>query len=216
MKKRLLICFWGRVSECISQVKENFNKIFHSYEIDYLISTWSTENLILSDFDYVIASKSPSKEDLDSMRFPYCRQIKNVPEWHVMRFGHYAQFYHNFNIVNFLKQNKIKYDFLARTRTDVFFETSFNFEDNINSECCFLPEIYWNSKGVGINENFIIGKFDYVMKSLNIENFESFFPVVEQSWNPETMHQSLILLNDCRYSEFSCDTYTLLPTRKFK
>ena len=70
MKKKLLICFWGRVSDYISQVKENFNRIFHSYEIDYLISTWSDEHLILSDYDYVIASKSPSKGDLDSIGFP--------------------------------------------------------------------------------------------------------------------------------------------------
>jgi len=156
--------------------------------------------------------KSPTKEYLDEIEFPYTQQIKSVPEWHGARLGHYAQFYHNYKIYEFLENNNLEYDVLVKTRTDLVFTA--NLKININSDMCYVPEIYWPSKGVGINDHFILGKFSYVKKSLRIENFNEFFSLVENNWNPETIHQKLILKNECKYSEFPCSTYLLLPDRK--
>jgi len=208
----ILICYWGLSRGDISISIDNYLKMFDGHKVDFLLSTWDDQEIDDSRFKYVMKHKSPTKEYLDEIEFPYTQQIKSVPEWHGARLGHYAQFYHNYKIYEFLENNNLEYDVLVKTRTDLVFTA--NLKININSDMCYVPEIYWPSKGVGINDHFILGKFSYVKKSLRIENFNEFFSLVENNWNPETIHQKLILKNECKYSEFPCSTYLLLPDRK--
>jgi hypothetical protein len=51
---------------------------------------------------------------------------------------------------------------------------------------------------------------------INIDTFEEFLPIIENSWNPETVNKNLILGNNCSYLEFPCDSYLILPDRKMK
>ena len=209
---KTLIFFWGKTNGQFNLVIDNFKKIFSNSEIEFGISTWDDQNFDESIFTYVIKSKQPTNDFLNEIKFPYTQQIKNVPEWHNIRIGHYSQFYHNFKISEFLHSNNLNYDVLIKSRTDLLFETDFNF--NFENNICYVPQIYWGSKGVGINDHFICGKYEYLKKSLFMYNLESFFPIIENSWNPETIHQNLILINEGRYVEFDCKSYTLLPDRK--
>lgn len=209
---KTLICLWGQIRDDLNITINSIKKIIPEGEFDLLISTWDDQAFDESIFKYIIKSPSPSKEYLDSIKFPYTMQIKNVSEWHGVRTGHYAQFFHNYKIYQFLKSNSFDYDNLVQSRTDLVFDTDFIF--NFNQDICYVPEIYWSSRGVGINDHFICGKYGYIKNSIAIENFEQFFHVIENSWNPETVRQRLIIGNNCRYTEFNCKSYLLLPDRK--
>lgn len=211
--KKGLVCMWGMNRYPLSILQEKIKSQFLGLELDFLISTW-TDCVIDADFKYVIQHTSPTDEYLDELKFPYTLQLKGNKEWWPLRKGCYAQFFHNYKIVEFLKQNNIKYDVLIKTRTDLSFETEFDF--NFDLDICYLPKIYWNSVGVGVNDHFICGKYSYLLKSLEIKNFEDFFKTIETSWNPETVHQSLLVNNNAECKEFSCNSYILLPDRKMK
>lgn len=209
---KTLIFLWGKTSEQLNLVVDNFKKVFSDSEIDFGISTWDNQHFDESLFKYVIKTEEPTQDFLDKIKFPYTLQIKNVPEWHNIRFGHYSQFYHNFKISEFLASNVFNYDVFGKSRADLIFETNYKFDFTRN--ICFLPEIYWASKGVGINDHFICGKYEYLKKCLFMDKFESFFSTIENSWNPETIHQKLISNNQGSYVEFDCQSYKLLPDRK--
>lgn len=209
---KALICLWGQIRFDLNIVIQHISKILPECEYDLLISTWEDQVFDESVFKYIIKSASPTKELLDKIGFPYTIQIKNVNEWHGLRFGHYAQFYHNYKISQLINSNNFDYDILVKSRTDLVFETNFIF--NFKSDICYVPQIYWGSKGVGINDHFVCGGFDYVKKCINMEIFEDFFPTIESSWNPETVQQKLIMGNQCFYTEFDCESYMLLPDRK--
>lgn len=209
--KNTLVCLWGLTKFDLTDTVIGLKNIFGD-NIDFLISTWDDQLFNEEYFKFILKSKSPTKEYLDEIGFPFTQQIKNVPEWHSVRFGHYAQFYHNFKILQFLNDNSLNYDILVKSRTDVVFETDFNFDFSIDK--CYIPEIYWASKGVGINDHFICGDFSYLKESLHIENFEEFFEIVENTWNPETILQKLLLSNNSNIMEFKCSSYLLLPDRK--
>jgi hypothetical protein len=167
-----------------------------------------------NQFKYILRYPSPTLEYLNNINFPFTQQIKNFPEWHGVRLGHYAQFFHNYEISKFIGDNKLEYDILVKSRCDLVFDKNFNFDFSV--DMCYVPEIYWGSKGVGINDHFICGKFSYVNKSLKMESFTEFFNIIESSWNPETANQKLIINNGSKYFEFSCTSYKLLPDRKMK
>lgn len=209
---KALVFFWGQIRDDISKTIDNLYKNFPNLNLDFSITTWDNQIFDESLFKNIIITKCPNREYLDNIQFPFTQQIKNVPEWHNIRIGHYSQFYHNFKISEFLHSNNLNYDVLIKSRTDLLFETDFNF--NFENDICYVPQIYWGSKGVGINDHFICGKYEYLKKSLFMYNLESFFPIIENSWNPETIHQNLILINEGRYVEFDCKSYTLLPDRK--
>lgn len=209
---KALVFLWGQIRDDISKTIDNLYKNFPNLDLDFSITTWDNQIFDESLFKNIIRTECPSQKYLDNIQFPYTQQIKNVPEWHSVRIGHYSQFYHNFKISEFLAENNFNYDVLIKSRADLIFETDFDFD--FSADICYVPQIYWPSKGVGINDHFICGKYQYLKKSLYMYNFESFFPIVENSWNPETIHQKLILINEGRYVEFGCKSYTLLPNRK--
>jgi hypothetical protein len=208
----ILICYWGLSRGDISISIDNYLKMFEGHKVDFLLSTWDDQEIDESRFKYILKHKSPTKEYLDEIKFPYTQQIKFVPAWHGSRLGHYAQFYNNYKIYEFINNNDLNYDVLVKTRTDLVFST--NIEFDFTTDMCYVPEIYWPSRGVGINDHFILGKFSYLKKALKIDNFQNFFHNIENNWNPESVHQKLILDNDCKYSEFHCSSYLLLPDRK--
>lgn len=209
---KALIFLWGQIRYDLNDTIDSINKILPKCEYDLFISTWEDQIFDESIFKYVIKSPPPTKELLDNIGFPYTKQIKNYSEWHGFRFGHYAQFFHNYKISKLLNSNNFNYDVLIKSRTDLVFETDFSFDFNQN--ICYVPKIYWGSKGVGINDHFVCGKFDYLKKCINMESFEGFFSTIENSWNPETTQQNLIIGNQCYYTEFDCNSYMLLPDRK--
>jgi hypothetical protein len=214
---KLLLCFWGLYrNNNIDEIIENYKRLLPNYDIDFLISTWDSQPIDTDKFKYVIKTPDPTVESVKESGFPYTLQAKNCEGRDHMRIGHYAQFFHNFLIVKYIKDNNLssEYQYLAKSRCDVLFNTDFDFI--INDDICYLPEIYWPSRGVGINDNFLFGRFDYIMKSINMNKFEDFFETVERSWNPETVNQNLILGNSCIYKEFQCSSYALLPDRIYK
>lgn len=208
----ILICYWGQSRGDISISIDNYIKMFEGHKIDFLLSTWDDQEFDESKFKYVLRHKAPTREYLDEIKFPYTKQIKFVPEWHGTSLGHYAQFFNNYKIYEFLENNNLEYDVLAKTRTDLVFSSNITLD--LSLDVCYVPEIYWPSRGVGINDHFIIGKFSYIKNAIKLINFEEFFSVIENTWNPETVNQKLIQQNQCKYFEFPCLTYLLLPDRK--
>lgn len=209
--KKTLACLWGLTKMDINETINGLKNIFGN-NIDFLISTWDDQVFDEYNFKYILKSKAPTQKFLDEINFPFTQQIKNNPEWHVVRLGHYAQFYHNYKILNFLNNQNLNYDILIKSRADLIFDTEFNFDFSTNK--CYVPEIYWASKGVGINDHFICGNFEYLKKSLHIQDFEDFFYVVENTWNPESILQKLLFMNNSSYIEFKCNSYLLMPDRK--
>lgn len=206
-----LICFWGLNRGDLKLVKDNLLAQFPEIEFEVLLSTWSDQVFDL-EVNYKLLHQPPTIDYLNQINFPFTRQIIHNTEWHGFRLSHYAQFFHNYSIVKFIKDMNLKYDVLIKSRADLILSpvTPIDF----NSDVCWVPEIYWASRGVGINDHFVCGKFDYVLKALNIDDFQEFFPVIQTSWNPETVNQRLILENNCQIIEFPCDNYTLLPDKK--
>jgi hypothetical protein len=211
---KILACLYGLVRTNLDSTIQNLKDQFSNFDIDFLISTWDDQIFEEEKFKYIIKNNPPTDEYLNTINFPYTRQIKNVPNFQHLRKGHYAQFYHNYRISEFLESNSIDYDILIKSRTDLVFETNFDFD--FNKDICYIPEIYWASKGVGINDHFICGRFDYIKRAIKISKFEEFLPIIENSWNPETVNQNLILGNSCSYLEFPCYSYLLLPDRKMR
>lgn len=211
---KILACLYGSVRTNLDSTIQSLKDQFSNFNIDFLISTWDDQIFEEEKFKYIIKNNPPTDEYLNSINFPYTRQIKNVLDFQHLRKGHYAQFFHCHIISNFLHQNNLDYNILIKSRTDLVFKTNFDFD--FNKDICYIPEIYWASKGVGINDHFICGRFDYIKRSIKIDTFEEFLPIIENSWNPETVNKNLILGNDCSYLEFPCDSYLILPDRKMK
>jgi hypothetical protein len=210
---KILACVYGEIRGDINYLITNINKNFKG-DIDFLISTWNNQKINEELFKYIILSDVPTDEYLNNIGFPYTQQIKGVEQWHNLRIGHYSQFYHIYKISNFIENNELNYDVLLISRSDLVFETNFNF--NFSLDTCFIPDIYWASKNVGINDHFICGNYQYLKKSIKILEFKSFFEVIETSWNPETVKKRLLEMNNSNYYEFDCNSYILLPDRKMK
>jgi hypothetical protein len=82
----------------------------------------------------------------------------------------------------------------------------FNFNDNI----IYIPEIYWGSRGIGVNDHIIIGNFNYVLNSINID-FNNLHNIIYSSHNIEQANANILQKNNSIIQEFSCDIYCRFP-----
>jgi hypothetical protein len=237
MKKKLLVCFWGqdKISSylknnpfmdknyyedkiiTLNDLVINIKKNFDSYDIDFLWSTWSRCDIqkYEHNFKYILKHDEPKnfEEYLDSIDFPYVGQIRNdIDKYKKVRHGYFTQFFHKDKIINYLKDNNLnlKYNGLIFSRTDIYFmpknNSIFNFNDNI----IYIPEIYWGSRDIGVNDHIIIGNFNYVLNSINID-FNNLHNIIYSSHNIEQANAKILQKNNSIIQEFSCDIYCRFP-----
>lgn len=211
---KTIVCLWGVIREDISIVINNIKKMNGDDEIDFLISTWDDQVFDETLFKYVLKHPAPTQEYLDSINFPFTIQTKNVLKWRYGRLGCYSQFYNKHMINNFINDNNLSYDILIKSRTDLIFNTNFNFD--YTKDFCYIPKTYHGSKGVGLNDHFMAGNFELMKRAIYTKTFEIIYPIIENSWNPETVNEKLLIKNSINHIEFDCTTYKLSPNRIFK
>lgn len=210
-KKKALFCFWGKSRIDFKIIKENISKTFSDYDIDFLLSTWYDEEYDESQFNYIIKSQSPTEDFLNFIKFPYTLQLQSNYGPKSWRFGHYSQYFHTLKIHEFINNNNLNYDILCKLRSDLFFESNYQFDFNKN--ICYIPKNYHCE--IGVNDHFMIGRFDYMKKVIQIDS-NDIYSLLENSWNPEIALQTFFKINNFNVVEFECQSYKLLPDREYK
>jgi hypothetical protein len=236
MKQKLLVCFWGqdKVSTYLKnnpfmkkQYYENkiinlndliinIKTIFNTYDIDFLWSTWSRCNIqeYKHNFKYILQYDEPKnfEEYLDSIGFQYVGQIRNIEKYKTVRQGYFTQFFHKDKIINYLTNNNLnaEYNGLIFSRTDIFFIPSDNNFD-FNKNVVYVPEIYWGSRGLGVNDHILIGNFNYILNSINFIDFNNLNNIILHSHNVEQANATILQHNHATIEEFECDIYCRFP-----
>ena len=234
--KKILVCFWGQDKESeylknnpfmdseyyedkkinLGDLCENIKDIFNEYQIDFLWSTWTRCNIEKYEniFKYILKSDEPEDFEsfLNEINYPYVGQIRHDERYHKVRHGYYTQFFHKHRILSFLKEkNFTEYDGIIFSRTDIFFkpkkEVFFNFDNRI----IFVPEIYWGSRGIGINDHILIGNYSYVLEGINFNKLEDLNQMIFDSHNIEQVNQKIINNNNRVFVEFGCEKYCRFP-----
>lgn len=212
MSKRLLLCLWGHRTSDLPQVLDYYHTQFAEYTIDTLLSTWDDVDTSAFNFTYTIKNPSPTHESLDAMEFPYSVQIR---PWHhhPARFGQYALYFHAQAISQYIKQHNLQYDVLIKVRTDLFFTTNYTFD--FEQDTVYLLENLL-SRGLGINDNFFAGKFEYTLNAFSVERIEEWFPFITLYYNPEVVWERIFKDRNITYVEVPTNEYHLLPNRRIK
>lgn len=210
MKKSLLLCFWGHRMDHFLEVKDNFEKIFSDFEIDFLISTWDDVNTDNHNFKFIIKTPPPTATYLNEINFLGSGQIRHYSDYDQLRFGQYALFFHKFKIHEFINNNQLKYDTLVIARTDLWFETDHIFD--FQKDIIYVPLNFLGGPGV-VNDHFLCGKFDYTLKAISLPSINDYGNLLETSWNPE--HTVLRIFENLNldWTEFQPTKYKLLPNR---
>lgn len=232
--KKLLVCFWGqdKISKhlknspymkedyhenkiiSLEHLVENQKNIFSSFDVDFLWSTWSRCNIekYCKNFKYILKHEEPIDfhQYLDSIDFKYVVQIRDR-EARKERQGYYTQFFHKDSIIRFIKHNNIRYDGIVFSRSDIFFVPEKTESINFDKQVVYVPEIYWNSRGCGINDHIALGNFDYVIKAIDFYDFKNLNNIIQDSWNPELVNKIIIEKNNCLIEEFVCERYCRFP-----
>lgn len=212
----ILVCLWGQLRGDVNLVISNYRNIFKDFSIDFVLFTWESQIVENDAFSQIFKYPDPTNTFLDVIEFPFTQQLIDLSKERERvikgRIGHYAQFFHNKNICDFLKTLDQKYDILIKSRADLVFATNFNFDFSKN--LCYVPKNYYCGGG-WICDHFIAGNFETVKKAIQIDDLRSFYPILADSFNPEEANVKLIEQNNCKIQEFYCDSYMLLPDRKF-
>jgi len=237
MKQKLLMCFWGQ-NKTSSYLKNNpfmkqdyyedksidlndlvinIKKIFNIYDIDFLWSTWSRCDIqkYSHNFKYILQHDEPEdfEKYLCDINFSYVGQIRGIEKYKTVRQGYFTQFFHKDKIISYLKENNLstEYKGLILSRTDILFvpENGFNFDFNKN--IVYIPEIYWGSRGIGVNDHILIGNFNYVLNSINCNNFDNLNSIIYHSHNIEQVNETILNNNNATIQEFGCDIYCRFP-----
>lgn len=214
MRKRLLLCLWGHRTHDLHKIINNYNSKFSTFDIDLLISTWNSVDIDAYKFKYVVKHEVPTDEYLDQIGFPYTEQLKATNQrHHPARTGHYALFFHSYQIAQYIRNNNLQYDALIKARTDLYFTTDyeFNFETNI----VYLLENLM-SQNYGVNDQFLAGKFEYVLNAFATETFQEAMQFISGAFNPEEGLHKLFIQKNVQYNEITTTHYTLLPDRRIK
>ena len=239
--KKMLLCFWGKpkvgtfiqnapfivwdkysIEETnvdIEKVYNQYLKMFPDCEIDVLWCTWSHVNF--DDHKIPVKYKVPIEEPsdwesyLNSIDFPYVAQIKGHPIYHLHRPGIYTQFFTQFSIINYIKEHNLNYDSIFMSRTDIFHIPKEDFVFDFSKDVMYIPEIYWGSRGIGVNDHVVIGNFDTVVNNLYFEKFSDLMDIIGNSYNPEHAKQQVFLRDGKEikdtYVEYPCDLYSRYP-----
>jgi hypothetical protein len=247
-KKRMLICLWGKRKQAsflqlnpflpddtyktvpfkietdvnINTVIDNYKNMFTDVQSDVLWSTWAGEKIddLIEDVQYIITNNEPEDWEtfLNKIQFPHHTQIRNHPVYHTTRPGVYTRLFHVNQIDRFIKENKINYDVIVLARTDVLFKIADEEEINFDEDVCYIPEIYWGSRGeTFVNDHVIFGKFDYVLDKIKSHTTEEMkdddflYEALYHAWNPEQLQKKIITKNNGNIKEVKCKTYYRFP-----
>ena len=235
--KKMLLCFWGKpkvgtflqncpfanwdkfsVEETNIDIKKVYNqylKMFPDHQLEVLWCTWSHINFdshkIPIKYKLPLDEPSDWESYLNSINFPYVMQIKHHPIYNLNRPGIYTQFFSQFNIINFIKKNNLEYDSIIISRTDIFHIPNEDFIFDLNQDVIYVPEIYWGSRGTGVNDHVVIGNFNTVVNSLYYEKFSDLTTIIENSYNGEVAKQQTLSKDSKTIIEYPCDVYCRYP-----
>lgn len=236
MANKLLICFWGKLktgeylrnnpfmengyyeerSITFQTLIDNYKNQFPNFDIDFLLSTWDDVNLdeYENQLKYIQKHKEPSDWEsfLNEKNFPHVSQIRHHPIYHINRPGIYVRLFHMEQISKFLKENNINYDAILFSRTDIYFEIDEKSTIDFTKDICYLPEVYWGSRGhTFVNDHIVMGKYEYVLNAIHIDSIDSMYDTIFHSWNGEQVLFSTLEKNNAVYTEFVCSKYCRFP-----
>ena len=232
---KTLVCFWGKLktgtflknnpfteNEYYEERNVNFKTLidnlkeeFKDHELNFLLSTWSNVNTseFETDIKYLLKHEEPLDWEsyLNSINFPHVSQIRGHPVYHVGRPGYYTRMFNMLEIAKFLEKNKLVYDNIVFSRTDIYFKFKDFKSLDFKKDVCFIPETYWGSRGTGVNDHIIMGNFNYILNAIKIDSIESMHDLFYHSWNPEEAFGRTLIKNNSNYENFVCDKYCRFP-----
>lgn len=196
-------------------VIENYKTLFTGHNIDVLWSTWENSDLTPYEHHITYTLRQTEYDDwntyLDELGMPYTAQLLSNPQYKDARIGHYRQYMHKLEITKFIRENNLQYDVLILARTDIIFTPEETVSFDLTQDTCYVPEIYWGSRGIGINDHVIIGKFQYVLDAVTMNGWPDVFARIQNAYNPEDVMRQLTIGRGFNVVEFPCSIYCKYP-----